>query len=54
MLLSTLRTRTAAGHALATPHLGGAIEDLAGLVDLARNLVQTDEPPSSRAPGSVP
>lgn len=53
-LLSALRARTAAGHALATPHLGGAIEDLAGLVDLARNLVQTDEPPSSRAPGSVP
>lgn len=53
-LLTGLKSRTASGHALATPHLGGAIEDLAGLVDLARNLVQTEElPPSSRPPPSV-
>jgi anion-transporting ArsA/GET3 family ATPase len=53
-LLLTLKERTAARHALATPHLGGAIEDLGGLVDLARNLVRAEElPPSSRPPGSV-
>jgi anion-transporting ArsA/GET3 family ATPase len=28
-----------AGAAIATPHLGGAVEDLAGLAELARNLV---------------
>ncbi len=30
------------GAAIATPHLGGAVEDLAGLAELARNLVHLD------------
>jgi hypothetical protein len=33
---------TAAGSAIATPHLGGAVEDLAGLAELARNLVHLE------------
>jgi anion-transporting ArsA/GET3 family ATPase len=39
-LLARLRMETAEGSALATPHLGGAVEDLAGLAELARNLVK--------------
>lgn len=39
-LLARLRMETASGSALATPHLGGAVEDLAGLAELARNLVK--------------
>jgi anion-transporting ArsA/GET3 family ATPase len=39
-LLARLRMETAAGSAIATPHLGGAVEDLAGLAELARNLVR--------------
>lgn len=38
-LLGELRDRSPGGAAIATPHLGGAIEDLQGLVDLAKNLV---------------
>jgi hypothetical protein len=30
------------GAAIATPHLGGAVEDLAGLAELARNLVHVE------------
>jgi anion-transporting ArsA/GET3 family ATPase len=41
-LLARLRMETAAGAAIATPHLGGAVEDLAGLAELARNLVHLD------------
>jgi hypothetical protein len=33
---------TPSGAAIATPHLGGAVEDLAGLGALARNLVRID------------
>jgi anion-transporting ArsA/GET3 family ATPase len=33
------RLRMESGAAIATPHLGGAVEDLAGLAELARNLV---------------
>jgi anion-transporting ArsA/GET3 family ATPase len=50
-LLATLKAQ-ALGHALATPHVGDAIESLAGLVGLAENLVlpsvarwEVDEPP---------
>lgn len=43
-LLARLRMETAAGAALATPHLGGAVEDLKGLAELARNLVRLDPP----------
>jgi hypothetical protein len=39
VLLGELRDRSPGGAAIATPHLGGAIEDLQGLVDLAKNLV---------------
>jgi anion-transporting ArsA/GET3 family ATPase len=39
-LLARLRMETEAGSAIATPHLGGAVEDLAGLAELARNLVR--------------
>jgi anion-transporting ArsA/GET3 family ATPase len=39
-LLARLRMETDAGSAIATPHLGGAVEDLAGLAELARNLVR--------------
>ena len=38
-LLARLRMETPSGAAIATPHLGGAVEDLAGLAELARNLV---------------
>src|SRR5690606_22766276 len=41
-LLARLKMETAAGAAIATPHLGGAVEDLAGLSRLARNLVRLD------------
>lgn len=41
-LLARLRMETAEGSAIATPHLGGAVEDLAGLAALARNLVHLD------------
>jgi len=41
-LLARLRMETAEGSAIATPHLGGAVEDLAGLGELARNLVRID------------
>lgn len=41
-LLARLRMETAAGAAIATPHLGGAVEDLVGLAELARNLVHLD------------
>ena len=39
-LLARLRMETASGSAIATPHLGGAVEDLTGLAELAKNLVQ--------------
>jgi len=39
-LLARLRMETETGAAIATPHLGGAVEDLAGLAELARNLVR--------------
>jgi anion-transporting ArsA/GET3 family ATPase len=39
-LLARLRMETESGSAIATPHLGGAVEDLAGLAELARNLVR--------------
>ena len=42
-LLGRLRMESGSGagggNAIATPHLGGAVEDLAGLAELARNLV---------------
>jgi anion-transporting ArsA/GET3 family ATPase len=41
-LLARLRMETEAGSAIATPHLGGAVEDLKGLAELARNLVRID------------
>jgi anion-transporting ArsA/GET3 family ATPase len=41
-LLARLRMETPEGAAIATPHLGGAVEDLAGLAELARNLVHFD------------
>jgi anion-transporting ArsA/GET3 family ATPase len=41
-LLARLRMETSEGSAIATPHLGGAVEDLAGLAELARNLVHLD------------
>jgi anion-transporting ArsA/GET3 family ATPase len=41
-LLARLRMETPSGAAIATPHLGGAVEDLAGLGALARNLVRID------------
>lgn len=41
-LLARLRMETASGAAIATPHLGGAVEDLKGLAELARNLVRID------------
>jgi anion-transporting ArsA/GET3 family ATPase len=41
-LLARLRMETAQGFAIATPHLGGAVEDLAGLAELARNLVHLE------------
>lgn len=41
-LLARLRMETESGSAIATPHLGGAVEDLAGLAALARNLVRLD------------
>ena len=41
-LLARLKMETAAGSAIATPHLGGAVEDLGGLARLARNLVRLD------------
>ncbi len=42
-LLSKLRASTREAAAIATPHLGGAVEDLAGLSALARNLVNLDD-----------
>jgi anion-transporting ArsA/GET3 family ATPase len=42
-LLARLRMEAAGGSALATPHLGGAVEDLHGLAELARNLVHLDD-----------
>lgn len=41
-LLARLKMETATGSAIATPHLGGAVEDLAGLAELARNLVRLE------------
>jgi anion-transporting ArsA/GET3 family ATPase len=41
-LLARLRMETESGAAIATPHLGGAVEDLKGLAELARNLVRID------------
>ncbi len=41
-LLARLRMETSSGAAIATPHLGGAVEDLAGLTELARNLVHLE------------
>jgi len=41
-LLARLRMETESGSAIATPHLGGAVEDLKGLAALARNLVRID------------
>jgi anion-transporting ArsA/GET3 family ATPase len=41
-LLARLRMDAGAGQAVATPHLGGAVEDLAGLAALARNLIRLD------------
>jgi anion-transporting ArsA/GET3 family ATPase len=41
-LLARLRMEAASGQAIATPHLGGAVEDLRGLAELARNLVRLD------------
>lgn len=41
-LLSRLRMDSPDNAAIATPHLGGAVEDLAGLAELARNLVHLD------------
>lgn len=41
-LLARLRMETIAGSAIATPHLGGAVEDLGGLAELARNLVHLE------------
>ena len=41
-LLARLRMETESGSAIATPHLGGAVEDLVGLGTLARNLVRID------------
>jgi anion-transporting ArsA/GET3 family ATPase len=38
-LLLRLRQKTRDDAAIATPHLGGAVEDLRGLAELARNLV---------------
>jgi anion-transporting ArsA/GET3 family ATPase len=43
-LLARLRMETESGAAIATPHLGGAVEDLAGLAALARNLVRIESP----------
>jgi anion-transporting ArsA/GET3 family ATPase len=40
-LLARLRMESS-GAAIATPHLGGAVEDLAGLAELARNLVHLE------------
>jgi anion-transporting ArsA/GET3 family ATPase len=42
-LLARLRMESPGGAAIATPHLGGAVEDLAGLAALARNLVHLDD-----------
>lgn len=60
-LLSNLamETKTIGGDAaaIATPHLGGAVEDLAGLAELARNLVYLDlatDPPAASPPTSSP
>ncbi len=41
-LLARLRMETESGAAIATPHLGGAVEDLVGLAALARNLVRIE------------
>lgn len=41
-LLARLRMDAGSGEAVATPHLGGAVEDLAGLAALARNLIRLD------------
>ncbi|MBX3226812.1 MAG: ArsA family ATPase [Labilithrix sp.] len=41
-LLANLRMDAPEGAAIATPHLGGAVEDLAGLAELARNLVHLE------------
>ena len=41
-LLARLRMETESGAAIATPHLGGAVEDLVGLATLARNLVRIE------------
>jgi anion-transporting ArsA/GET3 family ATPase len=41
-LLSRLRMDSENHAAIATPHLGGAVEDLAGLAELARNLVHLE------------
>jgi len=39
---SARRVASGIGAAIATPHLGGAVEDLAGLAELARNLVHLE------------
>lgn len=41
-LLARRRMETESGSAIATPHLGGAVEDLVGLGALARNLVRIE------------
>ncbi len=41
-LLARLCMETESGAAIATPHLGGAVEDLQGLATLARNLVRIE------------
>lgn len=41
-LLARLQMEAGAG-AIATPHLGGAVEDLGGLAELARNLVHLED-----------
>ena len=41
-LLARLQMETESGSAIATPHLGGAVEDLVGLGTLARNLVRIE------------
>jgi len=41
-LLARLRMESTKGAAIATPHLGGAVEDLVGLAELARNLVHLE------------
>lgn len=41
-LVARLRMQSESGAAIATPYLGGAVDDLEGLATLARNLMQLD------------